>query len=141
MSQLYANPYINFNGRAREAMEFYHKALGGKLDMTTFNPSGAPKAAAPGDSIMHASLESDGAIIMGTDGMEGHPAPAGQNVAIALGGSEHERLTKAFNDLSEGGKVTMPLKQESWGDQFGMFTDKFDIQWMVNISKAEERHA
>ncbi len=137
MSQLFINPYINFRGQAREAMEFYQKVLGGKLDLLTFNADGAPKPAGPGDTIMHSRLESDGAIIMGTDGMKEYSPTVGDNFAIALGGSDVERLTKIFEQLGEGGKVKQGLKAESWGDQFGWLEDKFGINWMVNISQAD----
>lgn len=137
MSQLFINPYINFQGKAREAMEFYQKVLGGKLDLLTFSPGGPPKPADPGDGVMHARLESDGAIIMGTDGMKEYPPKPGDNFAIALGGSDHARLSKVFEQLGEGGKVKQGLKQESWGDTFGWLEDKFGINWMVNISKAD----
>ena len=135
MSQLFLSPYINFRDHAREAMEFYQKLLGGKLDLLAFNPSGPPKPAGPGDTIMHARLESDGAIIMGSDGMHEYPPTVGDNFAIALGGTDRERMTKIFNGLAEGGKVKQPLKEESWGDTFGWLEDKFGISWMVNISK------
>jgi PhnB protein len=115
-------------------MEFYQKALGGKLDLLTSSPDGPPKPAGPGDAIMHGRLESDGAIIMGTDGMHEYPTTPGDNFAIALGGSDHDRLSKAFDMLSEGGKVKQPLKKEAWGDTFGWLEDKFGVNWMVNIS-------
>jgi PhnB protein len=105
MSQLFVNPYINFQGHAREAFEFYQKLLGGKLDLLTFNPDGAPKPAGPDDNIMHARLEADGAIIMGTDGIPDYPPTVGDNFAIALGGSGSDRLTEIFEQLGQGGKV------------------------------------
>jgi PhnB protein len=139
MSQLFINPYINFGGHAREAFEFYQKILDGKLDLLAFSADGAPKPAGPDDTIMHARLESDaGAIIMGTDGMAEYPAKVGENFAIALGGSDRERLTKIFEQLGEGGNVKQTLKEESWGDTFGWLEDKFHINWMVNISKNGE---
>jgi PhnB protein len=135
MSKLSVDPYINFGGRAREAMEFYQSILGGDLDLLAFNEHGAPKPAGPGDGIMHAKLESDGVVIMGTDGMAEYPAKVGDNFAIALSGTDNERLTKAFEELGKGGNVKQGLKQESWGDTFGWLEDKFGINWMVNISK------
>lgn len=137
MSHISVSPYINFKGQAREAMEFYQKVLGGKLDLLTFNPDGAPKPAGPGDGIMHAHLDADGAVIMGTDGMPDYPPTVGDNWAVTLSGNDRERLTKAFEQLSEGGNVKQTLKQESWGDTFGWVEDKFGINWMINISKAE----
>lgn len=135
MNRLFTCPYINFQGHAREAMEFYQKALGGKLELMTFNPDGTPKPAGPGDNIMHAKLESDAAVIMGTDGMPEYPATVGDNLAVTLSGSDREALTKAFESLSEGGNVKQGLKEESWGDTFGWLEDKFQVNWMVNIAK------
>ncbi len=135
MSQLFINPYINFQGHAREAMEFYQKALGGQLDLQAGVAGQAPKPAGPNDPVMHARLESDGAIIMGTDGMPEYPTTKGDDFAIALGGSDEERLTKAFEMLGEGGKIKQPLTKADWGDMFGWLEDKFGINWMVNISK------
>lgn len=105
MGQLFINPYINFQGRAQEAMKFYQQVFGGELDLLTFNEQGPPKPAGPGDSIMHARLESDSAIIMGSDGSPEWPTTVGDNIGIALGGSDSERLTKVFNELAEGGAV------------------------------------
>jgi PhnB protein len=135
MSRLYTCPYLNFQGRAREAMEFYHEVLGGKLDMLTIGENGVPKPAGPGDGIMHSHLDADGAVVMATDGSPAHPATAGDNFAIALGGTDEERLTKAFNGLAEGGQVKMPLAPQSWGAQLGYLADKFGVNWMVSIDK------
>jgi PhnB protein len=137
MSTIIVNPYINFDGKAHEAFEFYQKALGGELNLMTFNPSGAPKPAGPDDSIMHGTLTlSDGVVIMGTDGMAEYPAKVGENFAIALSGSDRDKLTKAFEMLGEGGNIKQALKDESWGDTFGWLEDKFNVNWMVNITKS-----
>lgn len=139
MSKVVINPYINFGGKAREAFEFYQKALGGELNLMTFNANGAPKPAGPGENIMHGTLTlDDGVVIMGTDGMPDYPAKVGENFAIALSGTDSERLTKAFEALSEGGNVKQTLKEESWGDVFGWLEDKFNINWMVNISRPRQ---
>jgi PhnB protein len=136
MSQQYLCPYINFQGRAREAMEFYQKVLGGNLDLQTSNEQGAPKPAGPGDSITHSRLEADGAVIIGVDGHPDYPAKVGDNIGIALGGTDKNRLTKIFNDLAEGGKIKMPLAEQSGGAEVGWLTDKFAFNWMVSINKA-----
>jgi predicted 3-demethylubiquinone-9 3-methyltransferase (glyoxalase superfamily) len=83
-------------------MEFYHKVLGGDLDLQTVNEQGIAKPAGPGDSITHARLEADGAIIVASDGHPKYPAKVGENLAIAVGGTERERMTRIFNDLAEG---------------------------------------
>lgn len=133
MSQLYISPYINFQGKAREAMEFYQAALGGKLVLLAFNPEGAPKPAGPNDSIMHAHLESDSAVIMGSDGSPEYPSTVGDNIAIALSGSDHDRLSALFDKLADGGLVKQPLTKQAWGT-FGWMQDKFGINWMLNIT-------
>ncbi len=133
MSKQYLSPYINFQGQAREAMEFYQKALGGKLVLQTSNAQGAPKPAGPGDRITNARLEAEGALIVGTHGHPTYPAKVGENVAIAVGGTDAGRLIKIFNDLAEGGQVKMPLTDQSYA---GFLADKFSINWVFTIDKA-----
>jgi PhnB protein len=129
------NPYINFNGDAREAFEFYASVFGGTPAFTTFADLGA--ADSPDASkIMHASLETDaGYAIMGADtpaGMDFQPM-AGSTVSLS---GDDAALRGYFEQLAAGGTVTMPLEKQAWGDEFGMVTDKFGIPWMVNISQA-----
>jgi PhnB protein len=136
MSSQYLGPYINFGGRAREAMELYHRLLGGNLDLQTLDEQGAPKAAGPGDSIMYARLEAEGALIIGSDGHPDYPATVGDNLAIALGGTDRDRLTRAFDGLAEGGTIKMPLRPQPWGADVGWLMDRFGINWMVSIEPA-----
>ena len=116
MSKQYLGPYINFQGRAREAMEFYHQVLGGKLDLRTMQ------------------LEADGAVIIATDGHPDYPAKAGENVGIAVGGTDKDRFTKLYHDLAEGGMAKMPPSEQSGG--VGYLVDRFGINWVVRIEKA-----
>ena len=142
MGTVSISPYINFAGKAREAFEFYQKALGGEVNLVAFDPGGTPKPAGPSDTIMHGTLTlGDGVVIMGTDGMAEHPATVGENFAVALSGSDYDMLSKAFNLLGEGGNVKQRLKDESWGDTFGWLEDKFNINWMVNITKSQENQS
>ena len=134
MSDVVANPYINFQGQTREAMEFYQRALGGKLELTAFSEDGTPREAGPDDRVMHAMLVVGGMRIMGSDGHPDYPPTVGDNMAIALYGTDREFLTTAFDKLPEGGTVMQALKTESWGDSFGYFVDKYGINWMVNIN-------
>ena len=136
MRQQYLSPYINFQGRAREAMEFYQKVLGGKLDLQTSNEQGVPKPAGPGDRITNARLEAEGGLIVGTDGHPAYPATVGENLAVALGGTDKDRLTKVFNDLGAGGKIKMPPAEQPSGARVGYLTDKFGINWIVSIDNA-----
>jgi PhnB protein len=127
------NPYITFAGNAREAMEFYQSALGGVLAMNTFGEFGNPGP--DGDKIMHANLETpDGFALMASDTPPGMPAPTGNNMAVSLSGDDTDRLRGYWSQLTEGAEITMPLELQVWGDEFGQLTDKFGIQWMVNIA-------
>ncbi len=124
------NPYISFNGKAREAMEFYKSTFGGELTISTFADQHVPDA--PADGVMHAQLTVDGKpIVMGSDGMD---AKSLSGFSLSLSGTDAEELRGYFQKLAEGGKVTKPLEKESWGDEFGMVQDKFGVAWMVNIS-------
>ena len=133
MSRQFVGPYVNFQGRAREAMQHYHKVLGGKLDLQSMNEQGAPKPAGPGDRITHARLEADGAVITASDGHPDYPAKVGENVGIAVGGTDQARISKIFEGLAEGGKIKVPLSEKS---NVGWLTDKFGINWTVSIDKA-----
>jgi PhnB protein len=125
------NPYLNFMGTTKQAMEFYHSVLGGELEMHTFGEYGAPVK--DKDGIMHAVLKNDALTFMAADGNEHHQVTMGDNISMSLSGDDAETLTKYFNGLAEGGKVDMPLAKQVWGDTFGMLTDKFGVHWMVNI--------
>lgn len=129
------NPYINFNGNAREAFDFYAGVFGGTPAYTTFADLGAadsPDAA----KIMHAMLQTDaGYTIMGADtpaGMEFQPMSGS---SVSLSGDDAE-LHGYFDQLAAGGTVTMPLEKQAWGDEFGMCIDRFGVPWMVNIGQS-----
>jgi len=130
------NPYLNFNGTARQAMEFYQSVFGGTLNLNTFSEFGA-KDSPDADRIMHGALETDaGYTIMAADvtsDMEYHPM-AGFGVSVS---GDDEALRGYFQKLSDGGTVTMPLQKQAWGDEFGMCTDRFGVSWLVNVSQPE----
>lgn len=133
------NPYLNFSGNTKEVMEYYHTIFGGELKMTTFGEMGGGGMPVPedyADKIMHAALETDDLTIMASEGMPGKPLKTGDNISLSLSGTDDNKLKKSFSALADGGQVTMPLERQMWGDEFGMCTDKFGVQWMVNITKA-----
>src|SRR5690242_12463503 len=119
------NPYLNFNGNARQAMEFYADVFGGELTLTTFGEAGAADAADP-DKIMHGQLEtSAGYTIMASDtpaGMEFQPMAG---CAVSLSGDDGEELRGYWERLSASGQPLMPLEKQAWGDEFGMCVDGF----------------
>ena len=129
------NPYIAFDGNAREAMEFYRGVFGGDLTVSTFGEFGDPDA--PGaDQVMHAQLETPaGFTLMASDMPPGMPyaAPNG-TVTVSLSGDD-EVLRGYWEKLAEGGTVAMPLEKQMWGDEFGVCTDRYGTPWMVNIGR------
>ena len=136
MSTINLSPYVNFQGHAREAMEFYRHALGGgKVELQTLNERGESRPAGPGEQVATARLEVDGALIVGSDGHPKFPAKVGENLAIALNGTDRERLTKAFDFLAEGGQVKGRLTKQPSGAEVGYLLDKFGINWVVSIEQ------
>jgi PhnB protein len=131
------NPYLTFDGDARQAMEHYRDVFGGELQLSTFGEFGPPDA--PGaDGIMHAMLETpSGFTLMASDMPPGQTAQPGQNIAISLSGEDADELRGYWEKLSADGTVTMPLERQMWGDEFGMCTDRFGIPWMVNIAQPQ----
>ena len=133
------NPYVNvLDGRAREAMEFYRSVLGGELTVMTFGEMGAEGDVA--DQVMHAQLETPaGFTLMGADAPpEMAPVTPGDNISISLSGDDVAELTRWFEGLAEGGRVTTPLERQVWGDHFGALVDRYGIPWLVNISGASD---
>ena len=131
------NPYLSFEGQAREAMDFYRDVFGGELVSNTFGEYGA--ADQPfADQIMHSQLDTDeGFTLMGADTPPGQEHRVGNNVAVSLSGDDADRLRGFWQRLSDGGVVTVPLELQMWGDEFGMCQDRFGIAWMVNIGQPE----
>jgi PhnB protein len=129
------NPYLSFKDNARQAMEFYKSVFGGKLTMSTFKEFGASQDPAEADKIMHSMLEADNGItFMGADTPNGMPYTPGARISMALNGDNLSELSGYFEKLAAGGTVKMPLAKAPWGDTFGMLTDKFGIDWLVNVA-------
>jgi len=131
------NPYISYDGNAREAMEFYKQVLGGELTINTFGEFGAPDG--PGaDNVMHAQLESpSGFTLMASDTPPGMEYKPGDNISISLSGDDADELRGYWDKLSGNGTVTMPLEKQMWGDEFGSCVDQFGITWLVNIGQPQ----
>ena len=131
------NPYISFNGDARQAMEFYESVFGGNLTMNTFGEYGAPDPGSA-DKIMHGMLETDsGFALMGADTPPGMDHDPGNNISVSLSGDDGDELRGYWQKLADGGTVTVPLEKQMWGDEFGACVDRFGIAWMVNIGQPQ----
>jgi PhnB protein len=131
-------PYLNFDGRCEEAIEFYKKALGAEVTMLLrFNQNPEPPAPerqphGVGEKVMHASLKINGAVVMLSDGYcKGNPNFHG--ITLSLSVKDAAAADKAFNALAEGGKIHMPLAKTFFSPRFGMLADKFGVPWMVIV--------
>ena len=129
------NPYLSFKDNSREAMDFYRTVFGGKLQMNTFKELNASQDSSEDNLIMHSVLEADNGItIMASDTPNRMEYRPGTNMSMSLSGDNEAELKAYFEKLSAGGTVTMPLEKAIWGDSFGMCTDTFGVQWLVNIA-------
>ncbi|MEV0019890.1 MULTISPECIES: VOC family protein [Streptomyces] len=129
------NPYLSFDGDARQAMEFYEQVFGGTTSLNTFGSAGMPDPAYT-DKIMHGMLETpSGFTLMGADTPPGMEYTPGNTFAVSLSGDDATELRGYWEKLSAGGSVAVPLEKQMWGDVFGMCTDRFGVTWMVNISE------
>jgi len=131
------NPYLNFQGNTEEAFNFYRSIFGGEfMNLTRFKdmPDSENVPAHEKEKIMHIALPIKGNVLMGTDALEsmGQKLTVGDNISLTLLTESEDETRKLFDALSQGGKITMPLDKTFWGAYFGMLTDKFGIQWMVN---------
>lgn len=134
------NPYVSFNGNAREAMEFYKSVFGGTLALSTYGEYPMPGMDDDEtNKIMHGMLEAaNGITFMGADMPKVMQYDDGQRVTLALNGDDEEILRGYWGKLAEGGRIDMPLEKAPWGDSFGQLTDRYGVQWMVNIAGKKE---
>jgi len=135
------NPYLNFAGNTEEAFNFYKSVFGSEfLTLQRFKdtPQADNVAEKDKDKIMHVSLPlCNGSVLMATDALEsmGHKLTVGNNIQLSIHAESKEEANKLFNGLSAAGKIELPMQDMFWGDYFGMFTDKFGIQWMISFTK------
>jgi PhnB protein len=130
------NPYLNFRGNARQAMEFYQSIFGGALTTSTFAEYQLAEDPTENDMVMHSQLETDaGFTLMGSD----VPArrEASPNGSISLSGDDESLLNGYWKKLAEGANIVEPLEKAPWGDSFGMLVDQYGVSWLVNITGAQ----
>src|SRR4051812_31608600 len=137
-------PYLVFEGRCEEAIEFYKKALGAKVEVL-MRYKDAPEQPPPGtvpsgtaDKIMHATLKIGEATVMASDGrMQTKPTFAG--FALSLNFASPQEAERTFRALGDGGQVIMPLGKTFFAQSFGMLADRFGVSWMVIVPAPMEK--
>jgi len=130
------NPYLTFSNNCEEVFDFYKSAFGGEFaSKVRFKEMPGPHLTPEeSEKIMHVSLPiGHDSVIMGSDvpNMMG-TVNVGNNISISINADSKDQADKLFAALSAGGSVFMPMDNAPWGDYFGMFTDKFEIKWMVS---------
>ena len=133
-----AQPYLNFDGNAREAMHFYRRCLDAELEMQTFRETGHAGPPGTEDRVMHARLEKGPMVVMASDSMPGTPYSQGNNFHVAVHCDSVAEIERVFARFAEGGSVTLPLQYTFWGSRFGMLTDKFGVHWMFNCEPGRD---
>ena len=136
------NPYIHFNGNAEEAFTFYRSVFGGEFArLVRYKDLSGPEHPIPendANSIMHIALPVGKTnVLMGSDVMEkmGKVSENDNRNTISITAESREEADKLFKGLSAGGKIEMPIADSPWGSYFGMFADKYGIEWMVDFTK------
>ena len=134
-------PYLFFNGRCEEAIEFYRRAIGADLGMM-IRFSEAPDAPPPGmippgweNKVMHSELRVGDAVLMASDGCGSGPAFGGFSLSLTLASAAE--VDRAFAALAEGGEVQMPVGETFWSPRFGMVTDRFGVGWMIQLPQKQ----
>ena len=128
-------PYLNFEGRCEEALEFYKKAVGAKVDMMMrCKDAPEPSQISPGleNKILHSSFTIGSSMIMATDGYNKNNANF-EGISLALSATNEGEAKRLFDALAEGGEVRMPLTKTFFSPAFGMLADKFGVPWMVVV--------
>lgn len=132
------NSYLNFDGQAEEAFNFYKSIFGGEFAGEIYRMGNAPGTENLSEDsknrVMHIGLPIGGDLLMGSDIIPefGQTFVRGNNNYISIFPDSREEAKRLFNGLSAGGTIEMPLEDQFWGDYFGSFQDKFGIGWMVN---------
>jgi PhnB protein len=131
-------PYLFFDGRCEEAIDFYRKALGAEVGMLMRwkdCPEKTPGMTQPDDKVMHATIKIGDATVMASDG-ECKGNPTFQGFSLALDANSDAEAERLFNALGEGGQVRMPLTPTFFASKFGMVADKFGVSWMIMHEKS-----
>lgn len=130
-------PYLMFSGRCEEALDFYRETLGAKVEMILRfdeSPEPPPEGMLPegfGRKIMHAAFRIGDTLVMASDGCGEVEKISGISLSLTL--PDEDSVNLAFERLSEGGKVTMPLGTTFWSPRFGMVEDQFGVSWMLGV--------
>ncbi|MCB0998266.1 MAG: VOC family protein [Ilumatobacteraceae bacterium] len=130
------SPYLFFSGNCAEAFRRYHEVLGGQLDVMTHEalPPGAdPMPGAEPHHVMHACITLDGGMLMGSDDPSGDDGPK-TGIGVTFTAPDVDTARRVFEQLSDGGTVTMAFEPTFWSSGFGSCVDRFGVSWMIDTA-------
>jgi PhnB protein len=134
---MHVQPYLDFNGRCDEALEFYKKAIGAKIGMVMRwkdSPDKSMCTPQNADKVMHSQFQIGDTVVMASDGrLSGQPTFKG--IMLSISAANEAEADRVFNGLADGGQVHMPLGKTFFSPRFGMVADKFGVGWMVNVAQ------
>jgi len=129
--------YLSFDGNCRQAVAFYKNCLTADLEVSPYPDASGQPSSDPAARIMHSQLAVAGApILMASDTPQPGSLRAGNNFSVAIDCDSVAEADRVFAALAQGGEVRMPLMDAPWGARFGMLTDQFGIQWLINCQLA-----
>ncbi len=134
---MHVQPYLFFDGRCEEALDFYKKAIGAQVEMLMrWKDSPDKSMCTPdnADKVMHVQFKVGDSTIMGSDGRN-TGNPNFQGFALTINAKDEAEVDRLFNALSDGGKVTMALTKTFFSPRFGMLADKFGMNWMLIVAQ------
>lgn len=135
------NPYLNFDGTAEEAFNFYKSVFGGEFHGEIFRMGNTPESENLSDEeknrVMHIALPIGGDLLMASDIIPsfGQALIVGNNNYVSVFPESKEEADRLFNGLAAGGTIEMPIEDQFWGDYFGSFIDRYGVHWMINFNE------
>jgi len=133
---MHVQPYLNFDGRCDEALEFYKKAIGAKVGMLLRwkdSPDKTMRTPGNANKVMHSQFDIGDTTVMASDGRNGGK-PNFQGIILSISANTEADADKLFNGFADGGQVQMPLGKTFFSPRFGMVADKFGVGWMILVA-------
>ena len=133
------SPYVFYSGTCEEAINHYQRILGGDVVMMSRYGDGPGSEELSADAknlVMHARLVFEGQTLMASDAPPSMPNNGSHGFSLSLNLSDLDKAERVFNGLADGGSVTMPLQKTFWAERFGMLTDRYGIEWMINAGES-----
>jgi PhnB protein len=133
-----ATPYLMFDGKAKEALNYYQSIFGGEIsNLQTYGEADYPTPPEAHDRVIHAQFKKDDLFLMASDAFPGSPVEVGNNISLTLEFESEEEIQTTYDALSQKGTVFMKLQDTFWGAKYAKVKDAFGVIWDLNYTKSE----